>query len=135
MFFGRSDPGFPQWSEEIDRLASNPSQRDGGEEPCELDVVEDAGLFGADELVSNTGYERALIESVWEFAEIVPGNDPSLWRKDEFGEWIHRLDYANRSSEFGWEVFDPGLGRHTQGVFAMRPMQWKNFLRQYDVFG
>ena len=79
-------------------------------------------------------YDRELIQSVWEFAEIVPGNDPSLWRKDEFGSWIHRLDYARRTSEFGWEIFDPGIGRHAQGVYAMRPMQWESYIRQYETF-
>ncbi len=80
------------------------------------------------------GYERELIQSVWEFAEIVAGNDPELWRKDEFGEWIHRFDYGRRTSEFGWEIFDPGIGRHAQGVYAMRPMQWQNYIRQYEAF-
>lgn len=80
------------------------------------------------------GYERELIQSVWEFAEIVPGNDPEIWRKDEFGDWIYRFDYGRRSSEFGWEIFDPGVGRHAQGVYAMRPMQWQSYIRQYETF-
>jgi hypothetical protein len=80
-----------------------------------------------------SGYERELIQSVWEFAEIVPGIDPALWRRDEFGDWIYRLDYGRRSSEFGWEIFDPGVGRHAQGVYAMRPMQWQSYIRQYET--
>ncbi len=84
--------------------------------------------------LGHRGYERELIQSVWEFAEIVAGNDPELWRKDEFGEWIYRFDYGRRSSEFGWEIFDPGIGRHAQGVYAMRPMQWQNYIRQYEAF-
>lgn len=135
MFFGRNDPGFPQWGDETMQLASGSARSGNTGAGYELGGAEDEGLFGIDEPVATGGYERSVVESVWEFAEIVPGNDPSLWRKDEAGEWIHRLDYGNCSSEFGWEIFDPGLGRHSQGVFAMRPMQWKNFLRQYDVFG
>jgi len=90
----------------------------------------------ADEIIDlrRGGYDRDLIQSVWEFAEIVAGNDPSLWRKDEFGSWIHRFDYARRGSEFGWEIFDPGIGRHSQGVYAMRPMQWESYIRQYETF-
>ncbi|HQZ27098.1 MAG: hypothetical protein KBF76_16090 [Verrucomicrobiales bacterium] len=80
------------------------------------------------------GYERELIQSVWEFAEIIPGNDAALWRKDEYGDWIYRLDYGRRNSEFGWEIFDPGVGRHAQGVYAMRPMQWQSYIRQYETF-
>src|SRR5690606_14681089 len=80
------------------------------------------------------GYERELIQSVWEFAEVVSGNDPEIWRKDEFGGWIYRFDYGRRFSEFGWEIVDPGLGRHAQGVYAMRPMQWESYIRQYEAF-
>ncbi len=79
-------------------------------------------------------YERELIQSVWEFGEIVPGTDPALWRRDEFGDWIHRFDYGRRGSAFGWEIFDPGVGRHSQGVYAMRPMQWESYIRQYEAF-
>src|SRR6056297_3584433 len=80
-------------------------------------------------------YDRHLIDSVWEFAEVVSGNDAALWRKDEFGQWICRTDFGTRNSEFGWEIFDPGVGRHAQGVYAMRPMQWRSFIRQFDTFG
>ncbi len=98
--------------------------------------LSDSGDWGQRETFSfgHGGYERELIQSVWEFAEMVAGNDPELWRKDEFGEWIYRFDYGRRSSEFGWEIFDPGVGRHAQGVYAMRPMQWQNYIRQYEAF-
>ncbi len=80
-------------------------------------------------------YERAIIHNVWEFAEIVSGIDSVLWRKDEFGEWIHRPDYGKRQSKFGWDIFDPGVGRHSQGVYAMRPMQWENYADQFSSSG
>lgn len=98
--------------------------------PCEPDDWDKEGVSAR----ALRGYERELIQSVWEFAEVVAGNDPELWRKDEFGEWIYRFDYGRRNSEFGWEIFDPGIGRHAQGVYAMRPMQWQNFIRQYEAF-
>ena len=79
-------------------------------------------------------YGRDLVESVWRFAETVPGVDPELWRRDEFGAWIHRPDYGRRASRFGWEIYDPGLGRHKQGVFAMRPMQWEAYIAQFEAF-
>ncbi len=77
-------------------------------------------------------YERAIIENIWEFAEVVSGIDSVLWRKDEFGDWIHRPDYGKRQSKFGWEIFDPGVGRHSQGVYAMRPMQWESYVDQFS---
>jgi len=80
-------------------------------------------------------YEGAIIDNIWEFAEIVEGVDAVLWRKDEFNEWIHRPDYGNRHSKFGWEIFDPGVGRHSQGVYAMRPMQWESYVDQFSSAG
>lgn len=79
-------------------------------------------------------YEREVIERVWEFAAAVPGVDSALWRRDEFGDWIHRFSYGKRGSQFGWEIFDPGIGRHSQGVYAMRPMQWESYIKQYEAF-
>ncbi len=81
-----------------------------------------------------SAYEREVIENVWAFAEIVVGVDAALWRKDEFGAWIHRLDYGRRDSAYGWEIFDPGIGRRSQGVYAMRPMHWQSYVRQYEAF-
>jgi hypothetical protein len=74
------------------------------------------------------GYDREVVARAWSRAEVVPGNDAELWRKDALGAWIYRLDYGQRRSSFGWEVFDPSLGRGESGVSALRPMQWQNFL-------
>lgn len=103
--------------------------RRGGDSVSEGDSLP----YAAD--AARGSYDREVVRRVWEFAEIVPGNDADLWRKDEFGNWIYRLDYGRRESEFGWEVFDPGVGRHAQGVYAMRPMQWESFVGQYRVLG
>ncbi len=133
MIFDRSDSeevdweGFPEFADfrapkDRDGLVLNSSE--------EEDTFEDPA-----EDIQRRSYDRELVDSVWEFAEVVRGNDGALWRKDEFGQWICRRDFGRRDSEFGWEIFDPGVGRHTQGVYAMRPMQWKSFVRQYDTLG
>ena len=70
---------------------------------------------------------RELCDRAWENGEVVDGNDPVLWRKDEFGAWIHRLEYGNRRSEFGWELIDPA--RHCSDNLA-RPLQWQNYVDQ-----
>ena len=75
-----------------------------------------------------SGYDREIVARVWQFATPVDGNDPELWRKDEFGAWIQRLDYGNRHSEFGWEICDTSLGRGDGGIVALRPMQWQNYV-------
>lgn len=98
-----------------------------GEDPAEMEPERPASL-------RRGVYEREVIERVWEFAAAVPGVDSALWRRDEFGDWIHRFSYGKRSSQFGWEIFDPGIGRHAQGVYAMRPMQWESYIKQYEAF-
>jgi len=83
--------------------------------------------------VERSGFSREVVESVWELAAQVPGTDPALWRQDEFGIWIHRLSYGQRNSQFGWEIFDPAQGRHSQGVYAMRPLQWSQYVAREDT--
>lgn len=114
-----------------------PSGAIPGVDPAEADdrvVLGDGPGEGGEMPDRRSFYEREWIESVWQFAETVPGTDPALWRRDEFGAWIRRLDYGVRTSKFGWEIFDPGSGRHNQGVYAMRPMQWESYIRQYEAF-
>ena len=80
-------------------------------------------------------YDREIVCRVWEFAEAMPGNDSDLWRKDEYGNWIYRLDYGKHDSEFGWEIFDPAPGRRERGVYALRPLQWESFVKHFDSRG
>lgn len=77
-------------------------------------------------LPSTGGYGPEVVESIWQLAQIVPGNDPHVWRKDEFGAWIHRGDYRRRSSEFGWEIAECGYRMRASGLASLRPMQWQN---------
>jgi len=74
------------------------------------------------------GYSSEIVQSVWETAQVVPGNDPQVWRRDESGAWIHRLAYRNRRSEFGWEIADCAYTLRAFGLAALRPMQWQNYL-------
>jgi hypothetical protein len=79
---------------------------------------------------ASSPYERDVVDGVWQHGEALRGNDPELWRKDEFGAWIRRLDYGNRRSEFGWEILDPRRGRGTSGVAMLRPVHWQNYIDQ-----
>ena len=71
-------------------------------------------------------YEPDVVERVWKLDQIVSGNDRQVWRKDEFGAWIHRRDYRQRHSEFGWEIAEAGYRMRASGLEALRPMQWQN---------
>ena len=92
----------------------------------------EGSLFDEDELgpasrFSTDSYPREVIEQVWELGQPIPGNDDGLWRKDEYGAWINRLDYGRRGSQFGWEVCD--FSAAGMGVGGdLRPMQWQNYL-------
>ena len=78
---------------------------------------------------SPAGYDRDVIERAWRQAAEIPGNDAALWRKDDCGAWIHRLDYGRRHSSFGWEIHDPSVGLRSAGtVLALRPLHWQNYL-------
>ena len=97
----------------------------------DAEIPDDAAAVSAPETeFSPAGYDRAVIETVWDYAESIPGNDIALWRKDEFGAWIHRADYGNRRSEFGWEICDLSAGRGSGGLAVLRPMQWQNYIDQ-----
>lgn len=73
-------------------------------------------------------YDREVVDRVWSYAQVVAGNDPTVWRKDENGAWMHRSDYGNRHSEFGWEIAECGFRGRGQGLACLRPMQWQNYL-------
>jgi hypothetical protein len=73
-------------------------------------------------------YDREVQERIWSLAQTVDGNDPAVWRKDEFGAWIHRQDYRDRNSEFGWEIADCGFRPGVSGIATLRPMHWENHL-------
>ena len=73
-----------------------------------------------------TDYSRDIVDRVWQTAQIIPGNDPAIWRKDEHGAWIHRSAYRDRHNEFGWEIADCAFTHRDFGMAALKPMQWQN---------
>lgn len=73
-------------------------------------------------------YDHFVVEHVWSLAQVIPGNDPAVWRKDERGAWLHRQDYRNRRSQFGWEIADMAFSMRRSGVEALRPLHWENYL-------
>lgn len=77
---------------------------------------------------SADSYSREVIDEIWDLGQPIPGNDDALWRKDEFGAWINRLDYGRRGSEFGWEICDLSAAGLGIGTSNLRPMQWQNYL-------
>lgn len=70
--------------------------------------------------------ERAIWQ-IWDKGQIVPGNDPLMWRKDQYGAWIFRRDYKNDFSEYGWEIVcaNPKMDK-TDDIWNLAPMNCKN---------
>jgi hypothetical protein len=68
-------------------------------------------------------------EGVWQKGSAVPGLDPSLWRRDDYGELIYRHDCGNRHSPYGWEVdrIDPW---GSEVMDNLRPLNWVDNARR-----
>lgn len=75
-----------------------------------------------------TAFSEEAIQQVWdEKGRVIPGQDPSVWRKDECGAWMKRDRYGHRDSEFGWELarISPGAPADASNL---RALQWQNHL-------
>ena len=58
----------------------------------------------AGKTVGNRDFDTTTIELVWRKGIIVPGYDPSQFRKDCCGAWMERGRHGDISHNFGWEV-------------------------------
>lgn len=79
------------------------------------------------------GYTEDVIWQVWAKAAVIGANDPTLWRKDEYGAWIFRSDYENKDSEYGWVIdYIKEALRDTDAITNLRPLHWLNSLKIVD---
>lgn len=73
-------------------------------------------------------FSEDIKKAVWAKAQIVEGYDPNSIRKDPCGAFIIWGHYANRGSDYGWEidhVYPEALGGD-ENIFNLRAMQWEN---------
>lgn len=154
MFYDKTEPPFSAWWNDLEE-DSGPAEsqdhddeansgllhesiylaeerEDPGDRVEERDSHDDGFGRGEGARPVSGRFERDTVLRVWEYAEIVPGIDAGLWRRDEMGNWIRLLDYGDRASEFGWEVFDPGFGRRPRGVYALRPLHWRGWTERVE---
>lgn len=65
------------------------------------------------------------IQSVWEKGKIISPNDGNMWRLDACNAWMHRANYGNHKSKYGWEI-DRISPEGSDDISNLRPMQWEN---------
>ena len=64
---------------------------------------------------------------VWKRGVVVPGYDPSIWRRDVCGHAIKYGEHGNTSSQYGWEI-DHIVPREHGGQTVLnnlQPLYWK----------
>lgn len=72
------------------------------------------------------------IQSIWEKGQIVPNNDPNVWRKDQCGAWIGRQSYGIRNFQYGWEIDHIDTNTDNNSLSNLRPLQWENNASRQD---
>ena len=80
-------------------------------------------------------FSEEKIQKVWEKGEIVSGNDPERWRRDECKAWIGRKEHGDRNSDYGWEIdhIVPESEGGTDDLYNLRPLQWENNVATGDT--
>ena len=74
------------------------------------------------------------IQKVWEKGSVPVADASHEWRKDECDAWIHRDQYGNRKSDWGWEIdhITPLSRGGTDAISNLRPLQWENNAAKQD---
>jgi hypothetical protein len=69
----------------------------------------------------------ATVDSLWQKAAVVHGQDPNVFRKDRCGAWIMRSAYGS-TSQYGWEIDHerPVAAGGSDDFSNLQPLHWRN---------
>lgn len=70
-------------------------------------------------------FDEKMVQAVWEQARAMQDRNPDLWRRDQCGAWIHREQYNNGKSEYGWKILKVVAGESVT-VDRLQAFHWSN---------
>lgn len=73
--------------------------------------------------------DERLRQVVWDKGRVLPDRDPTLWRQDQCGAWMHRDQFENADSDYGWCVVNTVAGGGDRPE-DLQPMHQAN---EYDI--
>ena len=82
---------------------------------------------------SGGSYDAAEILAVWNKGHIIPGQDPTLFRKDACEAWMNWAAYG-KTVDLGWEIdhIIPIAKAGSEKLENLQPLQWENNRRKSD---
>ncbi len=74
-------------------------------------------------------FTDSMIATVWEKGRATRNQDPLEWRMDACGAWIHRSQYNNPDSEYGWRI----LNTSPEGRGDLEHLEPFHCRNEYDI--